>query len=120
MHHWNISSVIHDLDTITITGYCSNDIGTVLNCTITKTTLQNALNEFNHNYNEGHALSIVNPDLVYIIDVMFDIHKYNTYDNMKNRPFEPADNLKYFDGEYYMGLPAIVFMQWKSMISIEL
>jgi hypothetical protein len=37
--------------------------------------------------------------------------------NMKQDPYVSAEEIKYFEGEEYMGLPKIVFGQWKGMIN---
>jgi hypothetical protein len=35
---------------------------------------------------------------------------------MKDLPSVSSDETTYFDDKSYMGLPAITFLQWKSMI----
>lgn len=116
---WNISTVEKNLDTLTINGFRENSKCEYMKCKITKTNLKDALQNYNGDYHEGYGLSIVNPDLVYIIDVTF----YPSIINeclMKNKPYVSAEEVKYFDGEYYMGLPTTTFLLWKSMINTDL
>jgi hypothetical protein len=117
---WNISKVTAENDTTYVSGYSTELNGRCLSCTIIKTTLETALNKLGASeYNEGFGLSVVSRDLAYTIDVMFYTDKH-AHEMMKVLPSTPIVKTKYLDGEYYMGLPAITFMMWRSMVSTEL
>ena len=116
---WNVTSVEKNLETLTIIGFCSDKTNLVMTCKIIKTTLKEEFDSFTKDYNEGNALSIVNPNLVYKIDILFETDKI-MYDILKNNPYISADETKFFDDDYYMGLPTIVFIQWRTMINIDL
>ena len=117
---WNISKVAKEGDSICVIGYSPDLNGRCLNCTITKTTLDAAMSRLGaKDYNEGYGLSVVNTKLVYTIDVLFHTD-VNYYDMMKGLPSSPVDEIKYLDGEYYMGLPTITYLLWKSMVTCDL
>jgi len=117
---WNISKVTNYNDSISVIGYSPDLNGRCLNCTITKTTLEAAMSKLGANdYNEGYGLSVVSCKVAYIIDIVFHTDK-NYYEMMKMLPSTPVDKNIYLDGEYYMGLPAITYLLWKSMVTCDL
>ena len=117
---WNISSVDHDGDFTTITGFSPQLQNSCIRVIITKTTLEDALNiqgqRMNGNYHEGYALTIINPDEVYIIDI--DMYQHiNHYMDMQNRQFVHIDNaINYFGNNPYMGLHKLVYMNLMGMM----
>jgi hypothetical protein len=127
---WNISQVKsvtnNNFEELIIIGFNPDKKNECLKSTITKTTLEDALDDkYNKHkknqkdFHEGFGLSVVNRDLVYIIDVTFYTDEI-TYDLMKESPFIPVDEHKYSDGKYYLGLPHITFLMWKSMLKTNL
>ena len=117
---WNISSVKNINNLIIIRGFNPNQPGSCLKSIITKSTLIDAINSNIHgDFNEGFGLSVINENTVYIISVQ--MFTDNTmYLNMQNKLSVPSTNAKYFDGDFYMGLPALTFAQWHGMISTVL
>jgi hypothetical protein len=131
MQHWNISSVDRsvnqdNLEEITIYGFSPNDIDLCIKSVITKTTLDNALDpkydEFKNDghYHEGYAISIINRNLVYIIDVKIFVD-VDLYIQLQDKPSVPYTSPRYFnDQEFYMGLPVVTFAQWSGMLCTDL
>jgi hypothetical protein len=116
---WNISKVTKEFNDIgqevlIIDGFRNKN--EILRCKITKTNLLIEMENYTYNYDESCAISVVNSGLVYRIEVGMGIHEGKVI-NMKQDPFVSAEEIKYFDGEEYMGLPKIVFGQWKGMIN---
>ena len=62
---------------------------------------------------------MVNPLEIYIIELEFKKNKVY-YNILRNNMSVSADKTRYFDHPAYMGLPPIVFMQWKGMLNTEL
>lgn len=122
--HWNITNVVRNIvnglvSTITIDGYSTDNNNTYFTCLITRTTLDNALN-IAHDYHEGYSLAVVNPDEVYIIDILISDNDADQNMNLRNMPFVSADELAYFNNPLYMGLPPAVFAQWKGLMNTNL
>jgi hypothetical protein len=117
---WNISSVKNVNNMIIIRGFNPNNPGSCLKSIITKSTLIDAFNSnIDGDFNEGFGLSVINQNTVYIITVqIFDDN--NIYLNMQNKLSISSTEPKYFDGDFYMGLPALTFAQWHGMISTVL
>ena len=119
---WNISSITRydnnqNLPTIKVNGFNPRVQYMCIESIITKTTLINALN-YNRNYHEGYNISIVNPDEVYIINtIIYD--NINEYTNMSNQNYSAIYEEKYLNETYYMGLPMIVFSQWRGSLITE-
>jgi len=127
---WNISQVKaitnNNFEELIIIGFNSNRKNECLKSTITKTTLEEALdNKYNkykinlRDFHEGFGLSVVNQNLVYIIDVTFYIDEM-TYEMLKESPSISVDEHKYSDGKFYMDLPLTTFLMWKSMLKTNL
>jgi len=114
---WNLTYVEKQAnpDILTIKGYDESSFGTCIISTITKTNLKDAL-AIMDTFDEGYALSIINPDEVYIIDISIYIDK-ELYQIMCKQPSVHSNDDKYFNFDYYMELPFLVFCQWKGMIS---
>jgi len=128
--HWNISEVKantnNNFEELIIIGFNPDKKNECLKSIITKTTLEEALDDkYNkHNINlrdfhEGFGISVVNRDLVYIIDITFYSDEM-AYNLMKECPYIHVDEHKYSDDKYYMGLPHTTFLMWKSMIKTDL
>ena len=92
--NWNITNVEkennNDYDVINIIGFSPDYNNKCFHSSITKTTLKQALNikeKLNISYyHEGYGLSIVNENLVYIIEVRFN-EEEDTYKYLKNLSF---------------------------------
>ena len=74
---WNISSVVKNFNDIgqevlVIEGFRNNN--EILHCNITKSNLIIELNN-NFEYDESRAISVVKPDLVYLIEVGMGINQ---------------------------------------------
>ena len=121
-HDWNISQVTQydndqNLSTIKVKGFNPRFKYQCVISTITRTTLANALH-YNHNYNDGYNISVLNPNEVYIIDTtMYD--NINEYTDMSKQNYASIYDEKYFNEDYYMGLPMIVFSQWRGSLITE-
>ena len=117
---WNITSVkiTDDNQHVDIEGYSLDDDDTYFSSKIKRTTLLNELN-INCNFHEGYAISMVNPLEIYIIELEFEKNKVH-YNMLRNSISVSADKTIYFDHPAYMGLPLIVFMQWKGMLNTDL
>jgi len=120
---WNISNVqpfnYNQIEpTLKISGFNPNRQYSCFSSNIIKTTLNNAMSPNNiMYYHEGHYLSIVTPDEVYIVTI--DIFEDpNMYDDMVDDPHVSIDQNQYFNTEIYMGLPLLVFGQWKGVMKI--
>ena len=128
--HWNISEVKantnNNFEELIIIGFNPEKKNECLKSIITKTTLEEALDDKYNKYkinlkdfHEGFGISVVNRDLVYIIDVTFYSDEM-AYNLMKESPSIHVDEHKYSDGKYYLGLPHTTFLMWKSMIKTDL
>jgi hypothetical protein len=119
---WNISTVQ--------TNYCDSWIieGFKNSCTvyttIKRTTYQDAKDNKQKylgsypDYNEGIALSYINDNLVYIIDVTIDNNREEV-EIMKKNEYVSTKQLIY-NGVPYMGLPFSVFAHWKGLIDTDI
>ena len=119
---WNISRITRDdnnqnLPMITVKGFNPRIQYQCIKSTITKTTFSDAL-RYNRDYNEGHNISVINLNEVYIIDtIIYD--SINEYIDMSNQNYSAIYEEKYFNQDYYMGLPMIVFSQWRGSLITE-
>ena len=118
---WFITDVSHFLDNenllnIVIHGFNTNVKDQCLKSIIKKTTLEKALT-YEHNFNEHYSISVINPNEVYTITILFMDHR-NTYIDMKEMPSESINKNRYFNGPYYMGLPMVVFAQWRGTVLV--
>lgn len=128
--NWNISNIEtinnNGYEEIIINGFSPVEKNYCLKTIITKTTLEDALDSKNDkyklnktDYHEGYGLSIVNKNLVYIIDI--DLYENQIeYNNMKNKPFIPLDETISSNNKYYMDLPITTYLMWKGMVTTEL
>lgn len=114
--HWYITSVQKNNNEWIIQGI-QEEHG-ILDCIITRTNLQDEL-VLNIEYNEGIGLCVISHQEVYRIEIEIDNHLNKWLDRDKLEKVS-ADEARYFDGEYYMGLPVIVFCFWKGMINTEI
>lgn len=120
---WNISSVQHNGDLSTIMGFSPVNHDSCIRVIITRTTLNDALNiegqRFYGNYHEGYAITVINPDEVYIIDI--DMYNHvNDYLDMQNGQFIPINNaINFFDDYLYMGLNRLVFLNVIGMMTVN-
>ena len=118
---WNISRVYNDDDDqnrpILIVEGFNDTTNQCLRSTIRKTTLADVL-QYSFNYNEHYSISIINPNEVYEIIIYFDTH-INKYMDMQSKPYVPITEHRYFDGPWYMGLPMIVFGQWRGVVTVD-
>jgi len=118
---WNITSVkiTENNQHIEVEGYSLDDENMYFISKIKRITLNEIFN-INHNFHEGYAISMVNPLEIYIIDLRFEKNNQNYNNILRNNISVSADKTRYFDHPAYMGLPPIVFMQWKGMLNTEL
>lgn len=118
---WNITSVkITDNNQhVEVEGYSLDDDITYFSSTIKRITFIEIIN-INSNFHEGYAISMVNPLEIYIIELGFEKNNQNYNNILRNNISVSADKTRYFDHPAYMGLPPIVFMQWKGMLNTEL
>ena len=114
--HWFITSVEKNNNKWIIKGI-QEEHG-VLDCIITQTNLQDEL-ALNLEYNEGCGLCVISHQEVYRIEIEINNHLNKWLDRDKLEKVS-ADEVRYFDDEYYMGLPAIVFCFWKGMINTDI
>jgi hypothetical protein len=131
MQAWNISSVDKsvnqdNLEEITIYGFSPSDVDLCIKSVITTTTLDDIFNpkydEFKNagDYHEGYAISIINKDLVYILDVKIFVD-VDLYIQLQDKPSVPYTSPRYFnDKEFYMGLPVVTFALWSGMLCTDL
>ena len=114
--HWYITSVDKVDKEWTIKGIGNERA--ILDCIITQTNLQDEL-MLNISYNEGIGLCVISHQEVYRIEIEIGSH-LNTWLDRDKLEKVSADEIRYFDGLSYMGLPAIVFCFWKGMINTDL
>ena len=116
---WNISSVEGDLNELVIIGFSAEDSNTCFRSTITLTSLDQEKDNYFGDYSEHCAISVVNPNQVYRIEVGFyNDHGLNL--QLNGQPYDSADRKKYLNSPVYMGLPFIVFAQWKGMLTTDI
>ena len=120
---WHISSVQpfnynQIMPTLQISGFNSDHPHSCFSSTITRTTLNNVMSPNNiMYYHEGYYLSIVSPNEVYIVNInMFE--DQNKYSDMVDEPYVSINQDQYFDNEVYMGLPMLVFGQWRGVMNV--
>ena len=118
---WFITSVSQTFDyqnqpILVIEGFNSKIKNLCLKSIIKKTNLTDALS-YQHNFNEHYSISVINPNEVYTIQIDY-IDNNNIYHDMQQAPFVSIENKKYFNGPFYMGLPMIVFGQWRGSVLV--
>lgn len=111
--NWYLTRVYIKNDQWTIEGV--NKFNEVLDCKIIKSTLEKELAR-NDTYNERKGLCVISPAEVYRIEVAMDRDPVKCDSKYELQKIS-ADECKYFDDEYYMGLPVTVFCYWKGMIN---
>ena len=120
---WNICNITDSIDDdrndiFVIHGISPTTQDLCLSSIITKTTLADAMSskydkyKYKNNYHEGYGLSVVNSELVYILDIEFHKNK-NLYEEMSEKVQIPATCIDYKE---YLNLPALVYAQWIGMI----
>jgi len=115
---WNITTVVWDNNTLIIEGYNSNpNDNRLLKTTIEKTDIFTAFSK-QRIFHEGTSLSVINPEEVYIMDILCDKDD-NAVKRIINKPYVSAEEL-FFNGKPYMGLPLMVFAHWKGLINTDI
>ena len=115
---WNISSIVwtDNGNRLTIKGFRNNTPVTMVT-TIVKTNIFAALANQTR-YHEGTSLSVITPDEVYVIDILIDSDP-DEVEKMRNNSYVSSEEL-IFNGSPYMGLPLLVFSQWKGLINTDI
>ena len=116
---WNVSSVEGDLNELVIVGFSAENNNACFRSTITLTSLDHEKDNFVGNYDEGSAISVVNPNQVYRIELRF-YNDAGLNQQLNKQPYVSSDDAKYMNSPLYMGLPCIVFAQWKGMLTTDL
>jgi len=121
---WNIVFAKWEEKTLTIKGVNSDPADNhVLFTTIQITDLFTVVKEQQKdgfNYDESISITVINPNLVYKIDLEID-EDIETAKWLKEQKYVSADteDLKFF-GAPFMGLPLLVFMHWKGLINTDI
>jgi hypothetical protein len=116
---WNISSFVwtDNNNRLTIKGFRNNNTPIKMVTTIVKTNIFTAFAN-QRRYHEGTSLSVISPEDVYVIDSLMDSDPDGVKE-MRNNSYVSAEEL-FFNEIPYMGLPLLVFSNWKGLINTDI